>query len=97
MAHPVADTPTQKIKLKTFHAEIVVDHEAIEEAEAAYQPLPEVRTVTPELVDLNFRQIKQEVRTMVEIRLAYMMKTPALATLIVTQNQGLKRPRQSPS
>jgi hypothetical protein len=92
-----ADSPTQKIKLKTFHAEIVIDQEAIKEEEANYQPLPEVRTVTPDLVDLNFRQIKQEVRTMIDTRLAYMLKTPALASLIVTKNQGLNRPRQSPS
>jgi hypothetical protein len=91
-----ADTPIQKIKLKTFHAEIVIDEEAIENEEAAYLPLPEVRTVTPELVDLNFRQIKQEVRTMVEIRLAIMMKTPALSALIVTANKGLNRQVQSP-
>lgn len=92
-----ADSPNQKITLKAFHAQIIIDHKAIEQEEAAYQPIPEVRTVTRDLVEFNFRQIKDEVRQMVNDRLAYMMGTPSLAKLIVTKNEGLNRRRQSPN
>jgi len=92
----VADSPTQPIQLKAFHARIVIDNKAIEKEEQESVPIPEVRTVTRQLVDFNFRQIKENVRNLVDARLQYMHRTPALARLIVKQNISKKGPRQSP-
>jgi hypothetical protein len=39
----VADDPTNKIALKTFHCEILNDHDAITAEEAVYVPIPKVR------------------------------------------------------
>jgi hypothetical protein len=91
-----ADSPAQRIALKGFHGEILIDHAAIDREEARWKTNPQVRTVTPELVDLNFRAIKQEVRQMVEDRLAYMAATPALARLIVKKKEGLHGRWQTP-
>jgi hypothetical protein len=90
-----ADTPTQPLPLKAFHARFVIDHHAIQKEEATYQPIPQVRTVTPDIIDLNFRRIKQEARQLVEDRLAYMAATPALAGLIVTKKPGPNQHQQS--
>lgn len=91
----VADSPTQSMPLKAFHAKMIIDNEAIAKEEAAYKPIPEVRHVTREIVELNFRQIKAEVHTLVEARLQYMHNTPSLARLIVAKNDGFHQRKQS--
>lgn len=92
-----ADSPSQPMALKAFHSHILIDDKAIEQEEAAWQPLPEIRTVTPEIIDYNFRLIKQQVRTLVDARLAFMAKTPALASLIIQKKGGPgKQRRQTP-
>jgi len=92
-----ADSPSHPILLKGFHNRITADHDAIAQEEAAFQPIPEVRTVTPELVQFTFRQIKEDVRQLVENRLAFMVNIPSLARLIVKKSEGHNRRRQSPS
>lgn len=91
-----ADSPSQKITHKAFHNQVVIDHEAIEQEEATYQPVPDVNTVTRDTIEYTFRQIKADSRQLVEDRLAMMMQTPSLARLIVTKNKGLNRNRQAP-
>jgi hypothetical protein len=66
----VADDPQQKISLKVFHAEIINDHEAIANEEAAYQPLPEVQKVSNAMVMENYQRIKLEVQSIIEDYLA---------------------------
>lgn len=83
-----ADTPTQPIQLKGFHCRIPVDNAAIQKEEAAWVPLPEVRTVTKEVIEFNFLQIKAESRRIIEARLAYMAKTPEMTHLIVTKKDA---------
>jgi YWFCY protein/Type IV secretory system Conjugative DNA transfer len=91
-----ADTPARPLQLKAFHCRIPVDNAALEKEETAWQLVPEVRTVTRELVEFNFRQIKQEARQLVDARLACMQQTPELARLIVTKKVGSSDMRQSP-
>ena len=92
-----ADSPTHKVQLKGFHCQIIADHEAIAKEEATYQPIPEIRPVTKELVEFNFQQIKKEVRELVESRLAYMRQTDTLARLIISKSQGLSKRKNTPN
>jgi YWFCY protein/Type IV secretory system Conjugative DNA transfer len=91
-----ADTPDQPIQLKGLHCRIPVDNAAIRKEEATWEREPEVHTVTPEMIDFNFSQIKQEARQIIQSRLAYMARTPALAHLIVSKKKPGNRRRQSP-
>jgi YWFCY protein/Type IV secretory system Conjugative DNA transfer len=91
-----ADTPTQPIQLKGFHCHIPVDNRTMEKEEATWVPLPEIRTVTPEVVDFNFRQIKQQSRQIVQERLSYMASTPELTHLIVSKKNFGSNLRKSP-
>lgn len=59
----VADDPDQKIVLKTFHAEIINDHEALRKEENKYKPIPAVRTITPYEVNQNYLKIKDDIKT----------------------------------
>jgi hypothetical protein len=62
----VADDPTNKIDLKTFHCQIQNDHEAIKQEEAIYQEIPSARSVSPNEVLITYQRIKEDVRNIVE-------------------------------
>ncbi|MDT3401054.1 conjugal transfer protein MobC [Mucilaginibacter terrae] len=61
----VADDPTNKIELKTFHNEIQNDHDALKKEEDAYEPIPAVRKVSSEEVLMNYQQIKTDIKNLV--------------------------------
>lgn len=61
----VADDPDNKIDLKVFHCEIQNDHQAINREISKYRDLPVVRNVTPEEVQANYNQIKEDVEDLI--------------------------------
>lgn len=81
----VADDPAEKIALKTFHCEIINDHDAIAKEEAGYQQIPAVRTVDQGMVQRNYTQIKQDVRDIIESELQRMATDKNLAQLIINK------------
>jgi hypothetical protein len=62
----VADDPTNKIDLKTFHCQIQNDHEAISLEESAYQTIPNTRELSNTEIQLNYQRIKAEIKRLVE-------------------------------
>lgn len=70
----VADNFGETIEQKIFHAQIVVDNEAIQKETAAYQPIPEISSFLDEngndtmeqQIQANYRQIKQDIVELVE-------------------------------
>jgi hypothetical protein len=73
----VADDPTEKIKLKTFHSEILNVHEELKKEAAAYKELPIVRTITKEMISENYFRIKGEVEELIENEIEILLNTPA--------------------
>jgi hypothetical protein len=65
----VADDPQQKIELKTFHAEIVNDHEGIRREENRYQSIPAIRTITQEEIQKNYFRIKEDIQEIIQDKL----------------------------
>ncbi|MEQ1586219.1 MAG: conjugal transfer protein MobC [Cyclobacteriaceae bacterium] len=65
----VADDPAQPIRLKTFHASILNDHQAIQKEEAAYQPIPEIRKINSEEIQKNYFRIKADIKEIIEDKL----------------------------
>lgn len=61
----VSDTPDQLIELKAFHCTIQNDHNALKAEEDAYKPLPVVRKITPDMVQLNYKTIREDVKEIV--------------------------------
>jgi hypothetical protein len=62
----VADDPDNKIDLKIFHSAIQNDQNAIKKEEEAYQPIPSVREVGQAKVIMNYHQIKEDIKILVE-------------------------------
>ncbi|MGF7072332.1 conjugal transfer protein MobC [Mucilaginibacter sp. 3215] len=61
----VADDPTNKIALKTFHCQIQNDHGAIKLEEDLYQKIPEARKHDINGISLTYTRIKADVKQIV--------------------------------
>lgn len=62
----VADDPTNRIDLKTFHCQIQNDHEALAAEERNYQDIPTVRQLSPNETLFNYQRIKEDVKDLIE-------------------------------
>ncbi|WP_299096580.1 TraM recognition domain-containing protein [uncultured Bacteroides sp.] len=86
----VADNFGETIEQKIFHAQIVVDNEAIQKETAAYQPIPEISCFLDEngndtmeqQIQANYRQIKQDIVELVENELIRIENDPKLKYLL---------------
>jgi hypothetical protein len=77
-----ADSPDQPIPLKAFHCHITLEQQTLQaEAPDNSRPSPSGKKISQELIDFTFRQIKADVKTMIQTRLEYMKKSPDLAPL----------------
>jgi hypothetical protein len=70
----VADDPHEKIKLKTFHCEIINDVEKLKEEEASFKKIPVFREISQREVMDNYFQIKQDVKGIIESEVARLKK-----------------------
>jgi len=90
----VADNFGETIDQKIFHAQIVVDNEAVQRETAAYQPIPEISSFLDEngndtmeqQIQANYRQIKQDIVELVENELIRIENDPELKHLLGGNN-----------
>jgi hypothetical protein len=83
----VADDPTEKIELKTFHCEILNDHDALKAEEETYVPIPKVREISQAEIDENYIRVKQEVVAIIDTEMERIYDTPELAHLLVVRDE----------
>lgn len=62
----VSDDPDTTIDLKVFNCRIQNDHERIKHEEAGYQPIPKIREIDQELIQLNCQAIKRDIMDLLE-------------------------------
>jgi type IV secretory pathway TraG/TraD family ATPase VirD4 len=77
----VADTPQQPIKRKSFYCRIINNPEAIKKEEDNFKPLPIIRNIDEHSLMENFYNIKNEVRSIIDIEMAKIKNNPALKHL----------------
>lgn len=86
----VTDNFGETIDQKIFHAQIVVDNDAVQKETAAYQPIPEISSFLDEngndtmeqQIQANYRQIKQDIVELVENELIRIENDPELKHLL---------------
>lgn len=83
----VADDPTEKIELKTFHCEIINDHDALQKEVEGYKPIPPIRKIDQAEIEDNYMRIKSEVVGIVEAEMERIYDTPELAHLLVAREE----------
>lgn len=79
----VADNPDSKIELKTFHCEIINDHEALKNEESNFKEIPPVRKLDNAMIQRNYLQIKQDIQDIINSEMERLLNDPALAYLIL--------------
>jgi type IV secretory pathway TraG/TraD family ATPase VirD4 len=79
----VADDPPNKIDLKTFHCEILNDHEGIKNEEAAYREIERVRKIDQQAVQRNYEQVKQDIQEIIQSEMERLLSDPALSYLVI--------------
>jgi hypothetical protein len=72
----VADDPQQKIKLKSFHCEIINDKNALQLEEKHFKELPVISNITPEMVLKNYYRIKKEIEELIQTEIEILQNTP---------------------
>ena len=85
----VSDNFDERIDQKIFHAEIVVDVAKVSAETKAYQPIPIIADFTNEngsdslreTIEANYRQVKQEVLSLVDSETARIKADPTLSKL----------------
>ena len=86
----VTDNFGETIDQKIFHAQIVVDNDAVQRETAAYQPIPEISSfldaegndTMEQQIQANYRQIKQDIVELVENELIRIENDPELKHLL---------------
>ena len=86
----VSDNFDERIEQKIFHAEIVVDVAKVSAETKAYQPIPIIADFTnedgsdnlKETIEANYKRVKQEVLSLIELEIERIKTTPSLSYLI---------------
>lgn len=79
----VADDPNCKIDLKTFHCEIVNDHEGLKKEEDNYKDIAIIRKIDTTIVQRNYLQIKQDIQEIMQSEIERLLNDPSLAYLVL--------------
>ncbi len=79
----VADDPDNKIELKTFHCEILNDHDALKREQDGYKEIPVIRKLDNTMVQRNYLQIKQDVQDIIQFEMERVLNAPGLKHLLI--------------
>ncbi len=82
----VADDPDCKIELKSFHCEILNDHEALKQEQDNYKEIPVIRKLDNAMVQRNYLQIKQDVQEIIQSELERVLSDPGLSHLVIKKD-----------
>jgi len=79
----VADDPDCKIELKTFHCEILNDHNALKKEQENYIDIEVIRKLDNAMVQRNYLQIKQDIQDIIHSEMERLLNDPGLAYLVI--------------
>ncbi|NWL02865.1 YWFCY domain-containing protein [Flavobacterium johnsoniae] len=82
-----ADNPDCKIELKTFHSEIINNHEQLKKEEDAYQGISPVRIINNTIIERNYLQIKEDISEIVNSEMERLLHDPALSHLAIRKKK----------
>jgi TusA-related sulfurtransferase len=79
----VADDPDCKIELKSFHCEIMNDHDALKKEIENYKEIEVIRKLDANIVQRNYLQIKQDIQEIIQSEMERLLDNPSLMHLII--------------
>ena len=69
--------------MKTFHCEILNDHESLKKEQEKYKEIPVIRKLDNAMVQRNYLQIKQDVQDIIQAEMERVLNDPALGHLVI--------------
>lgn len=82
----VADDPDCKIALKSFHCEIINDHDALKQEQESYQPIEVIRKLDNSMVQRNYMQIKQDIQEIIQSEMERLLNDPGLMHVVIKKS-----------
>ncbi|WP_202703898.1 conjugal transfer protein MobC [Flavobacterium sp. UGB4466] len=82
-----ADNPDRKIELKTFHSEIINNHEQLKKEEGSYQKISPVRIINNTMIERNYLQIKEDISEIVNSEMERLIHDPSLSHLVIKKKK----------
>jgi hypothetical protein len=79
----VADDPDCKIELKTFHCEIVNDHDALKKEQDNYIDIDVIRKIDTTIVQRNYLQVKQDIQEIMQSEIERLLQDPSRAYMVL--------------
>ncbi len=79
----IADDPDCKIELKTFHCEIINDHQALKKEDDNYVDIAVIRKIDTVIVQRNYLQVKQDIQDITNSEIERLLHDPGLAYLVM--------------
>ena len=79
----VADNPNCKIELKTFHCEIINDHQQLKKEQDNYEDIAPIRKIDNMMVQRNYLQIKQDIQDIVHCEIERLVADQTLSHLVI--------------
>jgi hypothetical protein len=79
----IADNPDEIIELKTFHAMVINNHEALKKEKENYIQLPVVRKIDLKEIDTVYQIIKQDIQDIIESTIAGILNNPEMDHLVL--------------
>jgi len=70
----VADDPKQKIRLKTFHCEIINNHKALAVEASRYKEFDKKTDVNPNAINSNYLRVKREVLELIDTEIERLLR-----------------------
>ncbi|MGH2623010.1 MAG: conjugal transfer protein TraG, partial [Sphingobacterium sp.] len=83
----MADDPTNPISLKTFHARVINNHQALKKEEKDFQEIPITQSLQEGQLLANYLNIKNQIIKMTEQELSRINKNPTLQHLLIKKNK----------
>ncbi len=84
----LADSPSQPMPIKSFHAFIDVDFDAMKAEEDLYEEIPVIREVDQSIFNNNYIQIRNDCVDIISETMERIKNDPALAHLLITRDSG---------
>lgn len=82
----VADNPDEMITLKTFHAMVINDHDALKKERQKFLPIPAFHKVDQKEIYITYQLIKQDVHDIVDALMEQVLNDPGREHLLVRKS-----------
>ncbi|RRJ90770.1 conjugal transfer protein MobC [Flavobacterium macacae] len=79
----VADDPDMKIALKTFHCDILNDHQSLKSEQDGYREIEVIRRIDNSMVQHNYLQVKADIQEIIQSEMERLLADPALSYLVI--------------